>query len=522
MANCRKYKGFKMKKITLLVAFLVLSLFIYLSTIRGVWGNPAPEDFKNNLDQTTKPLELSPERGRYALVMSLVENHSFALSKTLTIATYPDVATALNGKNYIYFGPSVSIMAIPFYILGKHFNLAQVFTFSLSSIFAMLNILIIYKIGKNILKLPFWASLFAGLVFAFGSTAWDYAITLYQHHVTTFLILSSFYAVWNYKKNTKLSNLYACWPWLAYAISITVDYPNALLMLPVMVYFFLSSFGITKIKDALKISFRPALIFASTVFITVMILFATYNQVNFGSWKTLSGSLTGVKSTDEKQLTAEQKSTADLQSIQNRKNPITFFTEQQFPVGLNTLTFSPDRGLFLYSPIFALAVFGILGALRRINLEKATLIATVLLLVFLYSSWGDPWGGWAFGPRYLIPALAILSLFISSWLTGAKYNLARKISAFLLFAYSAAVTLLGALTTNAVPPKSEADLLHTHYNFLFNYPYLLDNRSSSFIFNDFLSQTISLTWFYSAIFLVLLTICAFILFVLPKFKSYDD
>src|SRR5258708_37018417 len=126
-----------MKKTILLISFFVVFALLYVFTLKGVPGNPKSTDFKGNLDQITKPLELSPERGRYARVISLVENHKFDLGKTLADAVYPDVGY-YNGKFYAYFAPGISILAAPFYIIGKSFNLAQVVTFSYSSFMAIL------------------------------------------------------------------------------------------------------------------------------------------------------------------------------------------------------------------------------------------------------------------------------------------------------------------------------------------------------------------------------------------------
>ena len=177
-----------MKNIFILVFLLILGLFYYSVTLKGIPGNPVPADIKQNLSSATKPLELSPERGRFILTYSLAENKSFALSNELGEAAAPDVGIH-DGKYYIFFGPGISLLALPFYLIGKNYNLSQVFSFSTIAFFATLNLLLIYLIAKNIIKIPGWAALLASLIFGFGSTAWSYAVTLYQHQVTTFFIL---------------------------------------------------------------------------------------------------------------------------------------------------------------------------------------------------------------------------------------------------------------------------------------------------------------------------------------------
>lgn len=60
-----------------ILSIVIVGFVLYIATIRGIAGNPKGPDIKGTLDQATMPLELSPERGRYVLVMSLAEDRSF-------------------------------------------------------------------------------------------------------------------------------------------------------------------------------------------------------------------------------------------------------------------------------------------------------------------------------------------------------------------------------------------------------------------------------------------------------------
>src|SRR5258708_5699942 len=155
-----------MKKFIIVCLLILGSLFLYTLTIKGIKGNPGPSEFKNNLDQATKPFELSPERGRYAQVISLVNGHRFDLSQTLADAVYPDVGF-YKGRFYAFFAPGVSILAAPFYAIGSKFNLGQVVTFSFSSVFAVLTAVVTYFIGRKVLKLNVPGSLLAFLFYMF-------------------------------------------------------------------------------------------------------------------------------------------------------------------------------------------------------------------------------------------------------------------------------------------------------------------------------------------------------------------
>lgn len=509
-----------MKNALYILFIVVVGAVFYTLTLRGVYGNPDQNAIKNNLDRATKPFELSPERGRYALVASLAENHSFALSQTLADAVYPDVGY-YQGRFYTYFVPGISLLALPFYMIGAHYNLAQVFSFSVIPIITILTLIFLFKIAYDIFKLPLWMSLFAPFVFAFASTSWSYAITLYQHQVTTFFIISSFYAVWKYKQKTAWSSLWAILVWFNYGYAIFIDYPNVILMLPIIIYFLITSFEKIQQNGVIKVSFRLAFVYSSLFFILLTIMHGYYNYTQFGDWKRLSGSLLGYKAIKEQHL-FETANTKKIAQFENAKQPLNFFKEDLLPNGMYTLIASTDRGILFYSPIFLLALLGIFSTLSKLNLETGVLISIILVNFCVYASFGDPWGGWAFGPRYLIPSMAVLSLFVVLWLSNIKFTIHSKILAFFYFIYSSAIALLGALTSNAVPPKIEADYLGMKYNFLLNVDYLKSQQSGSFIYNNFLSHTISLTEYFFIIHAGITIIVFIILFILPLAKEVNQ
>jgi hypothetical protein len=499
--------------------FLV-GIILYTLTLRGVYGNPPGGSIKNNLDQATKPFELSPERDRYVLILSLAENKSFALSKVLANAAYPDDGY-YQGRIYIFFAPGISLLALPFYLLGKMFHLAQVASYFAIALFASATLVFLFKIARNICKMPVGSALAAPLIFAFGSSSWSYAITLYQHHVTTFFIIASFYAVWKFKQNKKCSWLWGVFVWTNYALAILVDYPNAILMLPVMIYFFFTSLQLIQNYKAITFSLRKGFILTIIPFIMITCLHGYYNQVNFGSWKSLSSSLTDYKDIVEHNLLTKKNGQQQIKAIQDSKQPVSFFKEENVTNGLYILLFSDERGIFYYSPIFILALLGIFSALKHPTMEMSILVASIAVNIFLYSSFGDPWGGWAFGARYLIPAMAILSLFVALWLSKYGNVLYIKLTAFILFIYSAAVALLGALTTNALPPKVEAAPLKIPDTYTWNMRFLQNGASSSFMYNTFFSSHISLIDFYIILYEIILALAVIIFFVMPAVKNYE-
>jgi hypothetical protein len=146
------------------------------------------------------------------------------------------------------------------------------------------------------------------------------------------------------------------------------------------------------------------------------------------------------------------------------------------------------------------------------------LLSVVFADLFLYSSWGDPWGGWAFGPRYLIPTMAIGSCFVGYWLHNNRHPVFARVMTFCLIVISMAISLLGALTTNQVPPKVEADFIGLNYNFFLNKQYFDMNISSSFIYNTYLHNTITLQQYYFLILIPIVALASILLFMSPLQK----
>jgi hypothetical protein len=150
-------------------------------------------------------------------------------------------------------------------------------------------------------------------------------------------------------------------------------------------------------------------------------------------------------------------------------------------------------------------LFAILGSFslwRKNQTVLSLLVAVIGADVLLYSMWGDPWGGWAYGSRYLIPAYAMCSILIAVALEKFGKN---KLFVFLFLIvglYSIFVNTLGALTTSANPPKVQILALEkqTHkpqkYTYERNIDYLKYKGSKSFMYNTFLEKYITPAQFY--------------------------
>ncbi len=519
-----------MKKDTVIIITIVLlGILLYGLTLRGALGNPNPNEyFKNHLDTPTSTFESSHERGPYAHAVNMAENGTYAYSHPW--GDVSDTGT-FNGKFYSLFAPGVAYLILPFYLAGHSIGLGQIFAFSAASLISLVSLVFLYFIGRRVFKLSNWAALFSVLVFAFGSTSWSYAVTIYQHSFSVCFIVTGFYAVWRYaQNNSKYNWLYAAYVWLAYALAISVDYPNAMLMLPVMAYLTVSTFSINKINQGIAITIRWSAIATFIVFAFVTSLQFWHNATYYGGWSHLAGELHDVNSATSTPTIAKTVSTstpaiATTTVPLKNKSAVGFFHEQSIPNSFFVLLFSDERGLLFFSPIFLFSILGIMYVLRRKEEDRSVYIVPIALVavnVFLYSAWGDPWGGWAYGPRYLIPSMPWLALFVGIALTNGRYLISKKIIALILFLFSSAVALLGALTSNAIPTKSEAALLPIKmYNFMYDIPFLQNNSGSSFIYKTFVSEHFTLMEYFVVIYAVVALIAIILLFLLSHTCNHE-
>ena len=76
------------------------------------------------------------------------------------------------------------------------------------------------------------------------------------------------------------------------------------------------------------------------------------------------------------------------------------------------ISFSPYRGLFFASPVLLFALIGLLFMARRRELQQDVVAIGAISAAFFFIIGGfNGWsGGWAFGPRYLLPIIPLLGI----------------------------------------------------------------------------------------------------------------
>ncbi len=495
----------------LLFAILVIiSTAILLLGLRGLPGNPTADDL-NSLQWTrTGPFESSNDRGRFALTYSLLEDHSLQFSRDIATFATPDLAITKDEKYVSLFAPGTSFLIIPGYLFGKILGASQVGAFAIVSIFALMNTLLIYAIAKRLGAYPFAAALGA-LTFLFATPAFTYAVSLSQHHFSVFVLLLNLYLLIRWKNWWSLSLI-----WFLCALSIVIDNPNVFFLFPIGIYALGHIVQLKKKEGDLQFSIRPVYILTLSAIIIPLAFFAWFNQVSNGSSLQLSGTLKRVlsvsqnqteTSTDVEKLSVNIPTGENIESIESNKEKtsVGFFQTRNLWNGFYVHFISADRGIVWFTPIVLMGIFGLVFLFRSHESITAVIIASMGANVLLYSMWGDPWGGWAFGSRYLIPTYALLCVGLAISLTHWRKNIIFLTIFIALFIYSVRINALGALGTSTIPPQVEVLALEKitgqiqKYNFERSRDYLYEQGSKSFVYQTIARKSMTAPQYYALV-----------------------
>jgi hypothetical protein len=122
--------------------------------------------------------------------------------------------------------------------------------------------------------------------------------------------------------------------------------------------------------------------------------------------------------------------------------------DHPFATGVVDLLASGRGGLFVYSPLLLLAVPGTMLLARRDRALASGVWLSIAAALGLYASFFSPFGGDAWGPRYLVPNAALLavpaSIALATWLASGG---ARRVAAAAVLAFSVAVQVPPALVS---------------------------------------------------------------------------
>jgi hypothetical protein len=136
--------------------------------------------------------------------------------------------------------------------------------------------------------------------------------------------------------------------------------------------------------------------------------------------------------------------------------------ETPLATGLLGFLLSPGKSILLFCPPALLALAG-LARLWRYDRGLAVVAAATPVVYLLFFATYTQWeGGYCYGPRYLVPALALLCLGIGPALENASLNVRRL--AIAVFTAGLFVQAIGTTTSFL-----EADVAGGYYDAMYNY-----------------------------------------------------
>jgi hypothetical protein len=495
------------------ILFSIL-LFLVMALLLGFLVKGKPDGnklyFQNQHDtSSTGPFEASNSTSRYALTESIVDLHSLFFDNALARFASPDV-TYYQGHFFTLFTPGVSFLGVPAYWLGKLFGAPQLFTFALTTLVAICNVFLIAFIVYRFTK-SFISGLIGGLTFLFATNALTYAFTFTQHHYSVLFILLGILNVMG--KRTWWNNL---WFGLLFSGSLLLDVPNVFFMLPLLLYIlFTDVFQIHLRNGKFQFVFpwRSLWLFIGILYFVGAFLW--YNHATTDSYTKLAQFIG--RSNVEASIALKGKPTPATTVVTESKGAFPPFGMTSLPYqtrlqmsGLYILLFSDERAWWYYSPVILLGLLGFWILYKKSEFSNISLVLFSILLVDIltYSMFGDPWGGWAFGARYLIPGASMLCIGLGVLISKYMRNI---FFVFLFLAgllYSVWVNVLGALTTSLIPPKVEAVTMQVPipYTYAYNLQVLQRNISGSLLYNFFFHRYLSVQSYLWIVVCLILTL----------------
>ncbi len=356
-----------------------------------------------------------------ATVAALVEKHTFALVDQVIpgFNLVEGTETFRYGKNvYPMKQPGGTILGAmiyaPMYKVGftfaNHFDyVSHLITFGTSSIMMAISSVLMYFLVLDITK-KWKIAVFSALLLPLGTIIWPYAgVSHHDIYGVFFGILSLFFYYFSHKQNSSKYLLLA-----GFFATFTLFFTMLPLTLPI-VFWMLLIFerNLNKIFNftiGLITGFMPNMIF---------------NWLTFGN-PLLPPNLAGKVS-----------DTIPLLSLPNLMSKLWFYLG------------SPTTSLFVFSPILFFGVIGI-WYLRKNDMWLTKLLFITPIIQLLHISSMETFGGYQYGPRYLLPTFGYLIIGVAVWLSLNPSKISRYVFA-LTATISVFIAKLGAIQTVMYP-----------------------------------------------------------------------
>ncbi|MBD3276853.1 MAG: hypothetical protein GF388_00990 [Candidatus Aegiribacteria sp.] len=263
------------------------------------------------------------------------------------------------------------------------------------------SLILLLLIIRRFLKKKGYSTFLPLLALGAGSILLPYSTLLYGHVPAAFFIFMSWY--FQQSKRYALADLTG-------ALAAAIEFPVLLIFLVLLVYRGRSNLSVKKIARTagfLVLAFLPQLL---------------HNWAAFGNPLTMGYSLE----------TAE--------AFEGMSEGLFGFTLPSIR-SLYLLVLSPERGLLFYMPWITLGFWGFFSGKRFFTVLKNNPLPIIMIsYTVLFSAYYMPTGGWAYGPRHLIPVIPFTAVGLADFV---KKNSKRKFTALVLILPSILIALIG-------------------------------------------------------------------------------
>ena len=367
-------------------------------------------------------LHSSDGQAMFSVAESLVRRGSYDINQIRWMGLQQGTF-GLDGNLYSRKGVGTSLAALPLVWLGLVVpcwgvvQTAMLLNPLVTALTGMLVFLYVRHLGY-----AQRTAVMTALVFGLGTIAWPYAKYFFSEPLTALCLLAAAYFLLfpGAEQRPSLSYLSSLVAGFCLGLAVATRFANAILI-PIYLSVLIVSLlrhrtaldrSVLRSDPALVISetWREVLLFALPIVLWTAAM-AFYNYARFG-------------------------------------NPLTtgYLPEESFSapwlLGIAGLLASPGKGLIFFCPILVAALTALPSFFRRHRLE-AMLVALVSLgYVLLYGKWFMWHGGFAWGPRFLVPIIPLLCLPLAPLLERLRGVM--RAGFWALFALSSAIQLLGS------------------------------------------------------------------------------
>jgi len=433
---------------------------------------------------------VSGDEPYYLVIASTILNHQSLYVEDFFLDTNPDpimtftppfyneegyslwhVTKGNDGHYYTNHGLGLSFLLLPGYYMGGIFG-AMI---TMNIMYSLIGV-IIFKLSYNLTSKQ--SSFITTIVFCIGTILLTFSGAIYSEVPATLLLIYSLYLFF-FKRITFFNSLQigSLFGFIIFLKLSYVIFP--LLLIPIM--------GFLMLRKKNRKNFLVLIL----VFSLFLSLFITYNYITLGEVPKLGGHVGGIVLT----YVSEQNSVENFDKLTK---------------GLANYLFGQSYGMFVFSPLILLAIFGIPILWKQNRTLALTFILTFIVFLSIHS-WGHPYAaGWTMPTRYILPLFPLMAIPLA--LLFNKYSKNLVFETFFLITSSIGIIfniIFANIIRGHLYPLERAEIAaQVYYGTIKIFPLLnihdptaITNlwENTSYIFWIFLGIVISLLTIFSII-----------------------